>query len=463
MDIVLLMEKPNIIWINSNIINDRINSNHYKGKMLTNIDNILKSELDIFKIKDIVELNQRGKGLSIIKDGKTPNYKVRNLTNWGIDKEPDYISENDYLKNPSCHIKKGDVLLASTGVGSLGKVDLFYSNLPATADGHITILRTKNKYDGGYLKSYLQCKYGQILIEQNTLGSTGQTELYSKDIEYFPIPIPSPEIQKYIGDKVRKAEELREEAKKIKSLYQELISDIYGDSNTSRFPKGIYYVQSNDLDNKNLRIDSNYYNPLYNNENIKCNKMIELSKLVKFKNNTKVNLEEKYIYFEIRDISTSNVLEEKERITGSELPGRAKLKLRKGDIIISLIQESIQVTSYVDVEFENALTTNGCAVLVSKNKSIPAYLYAIMSSEYFISQKCKYLSGTNIRSIAKDDLLSMSIPIIEQNMIDNIVELVNEEFMKIRKSKQLIQYAKQDVEDLIEGNFDMSEIEINNN
>jgi type I restriction enzyme S subunit len=277
-------------------------------------------------------------------------------------------------------------------------------------------------------------------------------------IRSIQIPIPSAEIQKYIGDKVRRAEELREEAKAAKKDYEYIIQDIYSDSNIIKFPKGFYTVQSHDFDDKHLRIDSNFYNPLYKNGKLNSYKNVKLSKLVDLKKNCKIQAEEEYAYFEIGDLSTSNILDGKERVKGSELPGRAKLKLEKDDIIVSLVQESIEVTSYVDKELNNTLTTNGCAVLIPRDKSLSGYLYAIISSKYFIAQKCRYISGTNIRSMSKDDLLDMKIPIVEDEIITKVNGLVLKEFTCLRESKQLILEAKQDVEDLIEGKFDMSKL-----
>lgn len=260
---------------------------------------------------------------------------------------------------------------------------------------------------------FLSSKYGKTLINRHLKGTARPLISYEL-FEDVIIPVPSIETQKYIGDKVLMAEELREISDKVKKEYEDLIREIYCDSNTNKFPKGIYYVHDYDFDEKSLRIDSNFYHPLYNYENIKCKHIIKLSELAKLKKNSKIMAKEEYIYYEIGDLSTSKVLEDKERIMGSKLPGRAKLELRMNDIIISLVQESIEVTSYVDMKLKNALTTNGCAVLEPKDKSLSAYLYAIMSSEFFIAQKCKYISGTNIRSMSKDDLLDMSIPIVEQ-------------------------------------------------
>lgn len=55
-----------------------------------------------------------------------------------------------------------------------------------------------------------------LLQKTRAISNTGIYYNDKNSLENFLIPIPSPEIQKYIGDKVRRAEELREEAKKLK-------------------------------------------------------------------------------------------------------------------------------------------------------------------------------------------------------------------------------------------------------
>ena len=80
------------------------------------------------------------------------------------------ISDEKYLKN-------FDVLVNSTGVGTLGRVaQIFEINQPTTADSHVTIIRPNQKivdplYFGYCMKSI------QKKIELLGEGSTGQTEL----------------------------------------------------------------------------------------------------------------------------------------------------------------------------------------------------------------------------------------------------------------------------------------------
>ena len=73
-------------------------------------------------------------------------------------------------------IKKYDILINSTGVGTLGRVCQNETDIKMTADSHITIVRPdKNKINPLFLGYVLKSQ--QKFIENLGEGSTGQTEL----------------------------------------------------------------------------------------------------------------------------------------------------------------------------------------------------------------------------------------------------------------------------------------------
>jgi type I restriction enzyme S subunit len=458
----ILLTKPSCVWVYTNFIGTRIDSSYYRSESLEDLQVVLDYS-SCFKISEFFEVSKLA-GFEYTKYFTQENLAkgtVIALTSQNI--LENNIDFSNVIKIPvdihnvlnRSKVMSKDILLSYTG--QYRRACVVPDNLDLHLGPNICRLRKKKEINEYYVSTFLNSKYGQSILDREKTVSAQPTVNMSR-IRDITIPIPSQEIQKYIGDKVRRAEELREEAKAAKKDYEYIIQDIYSDSNIIKFPKGFYTVQSHDFDDKRLRIDSNFYNPLYKNGKLNSYKNVKLSKLVDLKKNCKIQAEEEYAYFEIGDLSTSNILNGKERVKGSELPGRAKLKLEKNDIIVSLVQESIEVTSYVDKELHNTLTTNGCAVLMPKDKSLSGYLYAIISSKYFIAQKCRYISGTNIRSMSKDDLLDMRVPLVEGGTLTKVNELVKKEFACLRESKKLTLEAKQDVEDLIEGKFDMSKL-----
>ncbi len=99
----------------------------------------------------------------------------------------------DHLKKPIAPermLQNGDVLVNSTGVGTLGRVAQIEDlSEPSTVDSHITILRPNpqkifSQYFGLAIRSF------EKDIEALGEGSTGQTELARARLAAFIIPIP---------------------------------------------------------------------------------------------------------------------------------------------------------------------------------------------------------------------------------------------------------------------------------
>ena len=94
--------------------------------------------------------------------------------------------------NPDCHLKPLDILLTSTGVGTIGRVDMLDRDIPCMTDGHVTVLRVKeqSKISPRYVLYYLRSTLGQMQMERYTVGSTGQTELNRDDIRGMKVIYP---------------------------------------------------------------------------------------------------------------------------------------------------------------------------------------------------------------------------------------------------------------------------------
>lgn len=95
----------------------------------------------------------------------------------------DYIEKNVYEEMAEAHLKDGDILLASTGEGTLGKCCVYRSPKPAIADGHVTIIRVDvSRVVPEYLCDYLRAGFGAQQINRLFSGSTGLIELTPQQV-----------------------------------------------------------------------------------------------------------------------------------------------------------------------------------------------------------------------------------------------------------------------------------------
>lgn len=140
------------------------------------------------RIKDICDYVSRG---------TTPDYvdeaanKVMNQATfskgWIDESNIRYTSKT----NKGARIMKGDLLMASTGGGVLGKVFFFDDDNSFYADSHVTIMRnSKGANLMKYLYYYFYLRYDEINATM-VKGSTNQTELQRNYLLSYELDVPT--------------------------------------------------------------------------------------------------------------------------------------------------------------------------------------------------------------------------------------------------------------------------------
>ena len=121
-----------------------------------------------------------------------------------------YLPETD----EPLKIKTNDVLINGTGVGTIGRCAPYLYAQDALPDNHVTILRT-DSLDPIYLSIYLNSIIGKLQVEKYFKGSSGQIELYPKDIDQFLVWDAPKTIQLKIRADVEDSHEKREQSQQL--------------------------------------------------------------------------------------------------------------------------------------------------------------------------------------------------------------------------------------------------------
>ncbi len=196
-------------------------------KLMKILDNI-----KTFKLKNIIiEPIHRGNNPKYDDNGLIPVIKTNHLKNSYIElSEEEFVNEGFYQNHLKSQVKKSDVLLASTGKGSLGKVDIVNFEKKAVVDSHISIIRIDYKvYNPLFLTYFLRSILGIFQIERDYTGTTNQIELYSKEISNFQIPnIPLSHQQKIVDEikkELDKQKEMKRKIEKERNKIDEIIEE----------------------------------------------------------------------------------------------------------------------------------------------------------------------------------------------------------------------------------------------
>ena len=156
-----------------------------------------------------------GKLCSFLSRGKSPKYSEEriypvfaqkcNLHNGDISLEQARFLDPStlYKWDDKYKLQEGDVLMNSTGTGTVGRTRLFHSDSLGTypfvvPDSHVSVIRTFDCIESKYIHAYLSSKDTQRYLEDNLAGSTNQKELYIGVLDNLLIPLPPQDEQKRI-------------------------------------------------------------------------------------------------------------------------------------------------------------------------------------------------------------------------------------------------------------------------
>ncbi len=162
------------------------------------------------RLIDLCSFLSRGKSPIYSEVRKYPVFAQKcNLYGGGISlDQARFLDPNTLSKWPEEYkLRDGDVLVNSTGTGTVGRTRLFQSeclgNYPfVVPDSHVSVVRTVENIDSDYIYSIVSSKYGQEYLEDNLAGSTNQKELYIGVLENMLIPLPPYDEQKRIANKI---------------------------------------------------------------------------------------------------------------------------------------------------------------------------------------------------------------------------------------------------------------------
>ena len=464
--------KPSILYIDeSTIESDRVDSHFYHSKYMINEKKLIKSGLKIVTLGEVISKMNSPIGWQGIPSASylpkgigIPLIRVQNVSDLMLDKDTLIgVQEYIYQEQPAIQAEAEDIII--TRVGTIGRVCIIPQGIDKIAMGQ-NLTRIKVDTDiisSEFLTIFMASEYCQLQMRRYAYGGV-QPSLTNKNIKQLLIPIPTSEIQKYIGDKVRRAEELREEAKRLKeeaedTLDRELkLNELHMKLKDSKKKYGW-----RDIELLKQRIDSDYYADKFiikeehlknhTRENMFLNDLTEViftgKKLIENENGEEV------CYIQSGDIS-SNFLDVNNKVKVNT----DKLRLlEQKDILLAKDGETIGklAVNYSDKKLILNEHTY-CLRLKQTHKIYSGYIYYLLRNELLNDLIKREATGSAQKGLNQDFTIKIVIPMIDQKIISRLDELEELRCKNIYQSKQLIQQAKQDVEVLIEGNFDMSKL-----
>lgn len=442
----------------SNITNHfRLDSEFFKKEYLAIESRLV--EIGCEKLDSISKLYDGPFGSDFLSSGYVnqgvPIIRMQNIKENGLfdENEIEFVTEED-ADNLSKHIAyPGEVV--TTKIGFLGYTTVLPDLFPRYVfRREITRIQLQTKLISTfYLSTFLNSEYGRKQFYRYASGTTRDRVLLTNQRETL-IPMMSEVFQKKIETLLTKSYDLRERAK---LTYNEADSFLLEEIGLKEFepscdPINIVSYKESFLNSG--RLDSEFYQLKYEDYLKLIYTYPHGYESVKYACNVKDNnfMPEEmaiYKYIELANIGETGEIKGCTEAVGSELPTRARRKVKTNDVIISSIEGSLKSCAIVSIEYDNALCSTGFYVINSEtiNSETLLVLFKSEPMQNILKQKC---SGTILTSINKDDFLKIPLPNIESSIQLTIKLKVNESNQYRMKSENLLKVAKRAVEIAIE-------------
>lgn len=366
------------------------------------------------------------------------------------------VSDSQFRQNRRAHCIPGDILLAIGGyIGVVGKV---VDTAPQTMGQHSALLALDaSKVDRDYALAFFSSHLGTMLCQRYVSGGV-QAGINLEDVREIRIPIPRQEIQRAIGNKVRKAERLRDLALSSRTSAEIRINTAYGTlPKESEFQQFGWHLKKNI---ETLRIDPWFHRPFYveiakqlgSSDGLKpvnsiCKLVTSSAKLGAWQQST-------FDYFEIGGINSSTGEAIACKTAVSNAPSRAKYLVQAGDVLVSTVRPNLKAVGQIDPDRSSSgVATSGFSVLRAATPELGAYVRACLVHDVGVHQLMRWNTGGTYPAIDQDVPGRVLIP-YEQESATEIGGRLLQALRHTREAARLIDEARVAVEALIDGTLD---------
>lgn len=431
----------------------RIDSGFYTKAPLIN------PQLNYRKIGDCITSSQYGISISMNEDGiGHPIYRMNEIHNMLCDLDVNKCAEITLKELETFKLHNKDVLFNRTNSFEwVGRTGIYYQNdnISRVFASYLVRFIPNVKYLlPEYLATYLNTKYGVWDIKRRARQSINQTNVNPEEVKEIEIPILPMDFQKQIADNLQFANE-----KRIVAYNQYIEAETYlleclGMTDFATNPNAYNVKTLKESFLETGRFDAEYYLPKYEDYcrlvQSYANGYEPLGDVCNIKDTNYIPEEDvRYKYIELANIGKSGEITGCDIQDGEDLPTRARRLVHQGDVIVSSIEGSLESCALVTDDYDGALCSTGFYVLQSSklNSETLLTLFKSLPMQQLMKKGC---SGTILTAISKPELEKLPVPIIRQEVQEEIAQHVQKSFALRKEAMQLLENAKITVEQVIE-------------
>jgi type I restriction enzyme M protein len=377
------------------------------------------SKYKIARLGDVVELIR---GITFSKSDQLESASnvslsvvtTRAAQESGIVEQDLYHIPSSFLKDDKKLLQPGDILISTANsLIMLGRTTLVKTDVKRMSFGaFMTVIRTGESVLSDYLIRILRTQAAWDYFRINANTTTSISNLNLSTLAEFRFPLPPLPVQEEIVVELESYQKIIDGAKQVVDNWKPQI-----EIDPEWMVVKMKYVSD-------INPDSHEPSELYSDW---------------------------FAYIDISSIDNkTNTLENVNHISVSEAPSRARRIVKPKDVIISTVRPNLKAFYYFDEVPERAIVSTGFAVLRSKDRIVPKFLYYIVLSDYALNQMIVKMGKGAYPSINQTDVSELDVPLPSLPCQQDIVDRIETERKIVYANRRLISIYEQKIKDRIE-------------
>jgi len=443
----------------------RLDAEYYQPEYLA-LDSKIKSQ----KSKLLSEVGEIAYGITpaggIFEEVGIPFVRSQNFSDVLVDTSNlVFCSEKFHNQNKKSDIKPGDILFAAVGA-TIGELAIVQDEITkGNINQNIARIRiTEKNIDPYFVGLFFASRAGQLQIERFVTGNA-QPYLNSEQIGSFIIPVfdikKQNEIAKYF-------QEIQKQTKFSISLYSQaenLLLEELGLKDFENEDNLFAIVNLSEVKNAR-RIDAEYFQPKYEKiiSKIKNPAFAKtsageqntrlLGDLVSIKKGVEPGAEEYQeegkLFIRVSSLSKQGITDKDQQYLSEKLYKELKndFEPKIGEVLLT--KDATPGIAYVLKEPLEGIVAGGVLRLKVKEDIDAEYLALCINSMVGQAQAERDAGGSVIAHWKPEQIKNILIPILPEKIQQKIAELVRQSHEARKRAKELLESAKQKVENLIE-------------
>lgn len=110
-------------------------------------------------------------------------------------------------------------------------------------------------------------------------------------------------------------------------------------------------------------------------------------------------------------------------------PGRARRRIRAGDVLVSTVRPNLRSFAVVPKDLDGEVASTGFAVLRAKPSALPGFIWSLVQSEAFVEDMVGRCTGSNYPAVRADDVAAFPVSLpplpVQRRIVDLLAHLDN--------------------------------------